>query len=307
MFRHLRHAVLVSISLVVLVSAEEKNPATHQPRRLPGMQAGGQVLLPTQWSLDPAGKQLKLGDFPVNIALHPKEPLAAVLHAGYGEHEVVLVDLKEYRVISRAALPETFVGLAFSPDGSQLFASGAEKEVVHQFAHRGGFLTDHREIRIAKIEEKYVPAGLSVSPDGKRLFVACAWGHTLCTVSLAEPAGIEHVKLEQNTYPYTTLPSADGKRLYVSLWGGSAVQVLNQETLAIEARWPTPAHPTEMLLSPDGSLLYVACANRQIAGNADNRPLRQGRQRQHPQQPGPFARRQGAVRRQLRQQQPRRD
>ena len=80
----------------------------------------------------------------------------------HGEHEIVLVDLKEYRVISRVSLAETFVGLAFSPDGSQLFASGAEKEVVHQFAHRGGFLTDHREIRIAKIEEKYVPAGLSV-------------------------------------------------------------------------------------------------------------------------------------------------
>src|SRR4029453_10905173 len=132
-------AVLFAVSSAL---AQDKGVA-HQPRRLPGMQAGGQVLLPTQWSLDPAGKQLKLGDFPVNIALHPKEPLAAVLHAGYGEHEIVLVDLKEYRIVSRAAIPETFVGLAFSPDGSQLFASGAEKEVVHQFAHRGGTFPIH--------------------------------------------------------------------------------------------------------------------------------------------------------------------
>ena len=62
---------------------------------LPGMQAGGKILLPNQWSLRPAGKQLKMGDFPVNIALHPTEPFAAVLHAGYGDHEVVIIELKE--------------------------------------------------------------------------------------------------------------------------------------------------------------------------------------------------------------------
>lgn len=225
------------------------------------MQANRQVLLPNQWSLDPAGRQLKLGDFPVNIALHPSEPLAAVLHAGYGEHEVVMVDLKAYRVISRAALPETFVGLVFSPDGTQLFASGAEKEVVHRFAHRGGYLSERREIPIAKLQEKFVPAGLSLSGDSQTLFVACAWGHTLAIVPLAAPEKLQHVKLQEHDYPYTSLPAKDGKRLFVSLWGGAAVAVLNLETREIEARWATPSHPTEMLLSPDGTLLYVACAN----------------------------------------------
>src|SRR5262245_16006629 len=130
MFRSI--VLLLWFATTCVATAQETSTATHQPRRLPGMQASGQVLLPTQWSLDPAGRQLKVGDFPVNIALHPKEPLAAVLHAGYGEHEIVLVDLKEFRIVSSVALPETFVGLVFSPDGSQLFASGAEKEVVHQ-------------------------------------------------------------------------------------------------------------------------------------------------------------------------------
>jgi len=258
------HRVAIAIAVLILTAtaaAQEKNAATHEPRRLPGMQASGQVLLPTQWSLDPAGKQLKLGDFPVNIALHPKEPLAAVLHAGYGEHEIVLVDLKEYRIVSRAAIPEAFVGLAFSPDGSQLFTSGAEKEVVHQFAHRDGYLSDHREIRIAKLADKFVPAGLSVSSDGRTLYVACAWGHTLALVPLQSPDKLQHVKLLENDYPYTSLPAKDGQRLFVSLWGGSAVGVLNLESRAVETRWPTPAHPTEMLLSPDGSLLYIACAN----------------------------------------------
>src|SRR6516165_6698264 len=62
-------------------------------RMLPGMQAGGSVLLPNQWSLRPAGKQLELGAFPVNIALHPSGRWLAALHAGFGEHGVTIVDL----------------------------------------------------------------------------------------------------------------------------------------------------------------------------------------------------------------------
>ena len=89
----LRFAVLLSaVAVSVSVLAEEP---TGDPKRtpvvLPGMQASGKILLPNQWSLRPAGKQLKMGDFPVNIALHPTEPFAAVLHAGYGDHEVVIV------------------------------------------------------------------------------------------------------------------------------------------------------------------------------------------------------------------------
>ena len=58
----------------------------------PGMTREGTVLLPNGWSLKPAGRQTKLGDFPVQIALHPSRPILAILHAGYGEHEVVTVD-----------------------------------------------------------------------------------------------------------------------------------------------------------------------------------------------------------------------
>src|SRR5690349_12856009 len=37
----------------------------------PGKRPDGSVLLPNQWSLRPVGRQIELGDFPVNIAAHP--------------------------------------------------------------------------------------------------------------------------------------------------------------------------------------------------------------------------------------------
>ena len=248
--------------LVVCGFAQAEEPTGDQKRvpvTLPGMQPGGKILLPNQWSLRPAGKQLKVGDFPVNIALHPTEPFAAVLHAGYGDHEIVIIELKEFVIVARVNIPETFVGLAFSPDGSQIFASGAELEVVHQFAFAKGFLSDHREIKIADVKDKFVPAGLSLSKDGQQLYVANPWGDTVALVPLAEPAKISHMKLTAADYPYTTLPSADGKRLYISLWGRAGVAVISLETKKVDAVWEVKSHPTEMLLKQD--LLFVACAN----------------------------------------------
>src|SRR5262249_59718063 len=79
-------------------------------RVLPGLQRGGKILLPNQWSLQPAGKQMALGDFPVNLALHPSGKWLAVLHCGYGEHEVATVDLKTEKIVGRVSVDNAFYG-----------------------------------------------------------------------------------------------------------------------------------------------------------------------------------------------------
>ncbi|HUY36651.1 MAG TPA: alkaline phosphatase family protein [Pirellulales bacterium] len=249
------------LALWVRVAGAEDQPGRDRPRQLPGVQPAGEVLLPNQWSLRPAGKQIKLGDLPVQIVLHPKQRFAAVLHAGYGEHEIVVVDLEKQRIVSRVALAQTFYGLAFDPDGQRLFASGAESEVVHQFRFADGYLSEHRELAVGKPEETYVPAGIVCDRAGKTLYVACAWGHALCKLPLEAAAERRRLPLGKDSYPYTVLPAADGQRLFVSLWGGAAVAVVNLESFQMETHWPTDAHPTELALSPDGGRLFVACAN----------------------------------------------
>src|SRR5215468_11155958 len=65
---------------------------------LPGRQADGSVLLPNLWSLRPAGRQIELGDFPVNISVHPAGNFAAMLHSGYGKHQIIIVDVPAAKV-----------------------------------------------------------------------------------------------------------------------------------------------------------------------------------------------------------------
>jgi YVTN family beta-propeller protein len=230
-------------------------------RKLPGFQANGQILLSNQWSLKPAGTQVVLGDFPVNIAVHPKAPYAAILHAGYGEHEIVIVDLKTAKIVSRVVLPQCFYGICFDPQGNRLFAGGGEHEVVHQFTFSEGYLSEHVEHRAADQNKKGAIAGIACSPDGKTLFVADAWADRIAMISLDDPKAIQLIALEKGSYPYAIMPLSGGSKLYVSLWGKSAVAVFDLKAGKNETLWKTLSHPTEMALSPAKDVLYVACAN----------------------------------------------
>lgn len=237
------------------------SPRADEGLSLPGVRAAGDILLPNQWSLNPAGRQLKLGDFPVQIALHPTENIAAILHAGYGEHEVVIVDLKRFRIVSRVSVDQAFYGLCFHPQGDRLFVSGGEFASVHQFSHKNGYLADHQEFPVTVPGDLFVTSGLVCDAQGKTLYVANAFGNTLAMVSLDDPTQQRGVTFADHANPYTALPSEDGKRLFVSLWGRAAVAVVNVESLQVEAEWPTESHPTEMLLARGQDRLFVACAN----------------------------------------------
>src|ERR1035437_3343257 len=149
--------VLLSLSIAALLAATACAPTRPAPdhpatphsafgiphSELPGKKPDGSVLLPNQWSLRPVGKQVELGDFPINVAVQPGGRFAAVLHSGYSEHEILVVDIPSAEVVSRTELHEAFYGLEFSKDGRQLFCSGAGDEVVHADEFQQGGLTNH--------------------------------------------------------------------------------------------------------------------------------------------------------------------
>lgn len=272
-------------------------PAPPDAVQLPGQQADGSVLLPNQWSLRPAGRQVLVGDFPVNIALHPGNRYAAVLHAGYGRHEVIILDLPGARIICRAALDEAFYGLRFNQAGTQLFCSGASNEAVFRFDFAGGYLSHPEEIRLRPVGERGIPAGLAVHPDGKTLFAANLRKHSVSIVQTSEPGTVREIPLAMvpwsvparlakpsenedlaaiakrdeasldqslptDPFPYDCQVDPARNRLYVSQWGQASVAVIDLDRGQVASQWPVQEHPNEMLLASAGKLLYVANANR---------------------------------------------
>ncbi len=172
------------------------------------------------------------------------------------------------------SLRQTFTGLAFSPDGRALFASGGEFDVVHRFDFNAGFLTNPRELKVST--SKFIAGGLAVHPDGKTLYVAGTWGHGVCVLPIEHPGDRVIVPLGKDSYPYGCLVGAEGKRLYVSLWNKAAVAVVDLAQNKVVQTLATEKHPTEMVLGPRGKTLYVACANStrvSVIGLADGKAL----------------------------------
>jgi DNA-binding beta-propeller fold protein YncE len=259
------------------------------------------MLLPNLWSLRPVGKQVPLGDFPVNIALHPSGKWAAILHSGYGEHEIVVLQISSGKIVSRVSLPETFYGMAFSPDGARVVCSGAGDEVLHRFEFKNGFLFNHSELKLRDPKERGIPSGLSISPDGRIAFAANLWGQSVDLVAL-DSGELKRIALSTNTtwrtnltiarsedeaaitkraealletanaddpFPYTTVHDAARNRLYVSYWAQAGVAVIDLARAEAVQFWETQAHPNEMLLTRDGKYLFVANANHNTVSVLD--------------------------------------
>ncbi len=213
-------------------------------------------------------------------------------------------DLKTARIASRRKLSEAFYGLTFNPSGSRLFASGGEFKTVHAYDFADGQLKDSVGVRLLGDRPRGVVAGLACTRDGKTLFAADGWDPRVFAVSLDQGRELEHqaiapngvnkdrqvnpnspsIELPIGSYPYAVLPTRDSKRLYVSLWGGGAVAKIDPLARKVDAVWPVgssgvggaTSHPTEMVLSPDEKLLYVACANGSSAivlDTTSGRPL----------------------------------
>jgi DNA-binding beta-propeller fold protein YncE len=265
--------------------------------KLPGKQPDGSVLLPNQWSLRPAGQQVELGDFPINVAVHPRGRFAAILHSGYSAHEIIVVDISTATVVSRTEIREAFYGLEFSSDGKTLFCSGAGDEVVRFFDFHEGLLSNPRQVQLRDPKLRAIPAGLAVDHAAKRLFVANLWADRITRVELLPQPTVADILLRTNaselsmapvppsddldaeaankreeaslyragpddTFPYACRLDEPRQRLYVSLWAQAAVAVIDLRSNQVIAHWPTQEHPCEMALTRSGKFLFVANANR---------------------------------------------
>jgi DNA-binding beta-propeller fold protein YncE len=291
-----------SIALLLAGLAAPLGGAAEAPRT-PGPQPDGSVVLPNQWSLRPVGRQVEVGDFPSTIAVHPSGSHAVVLHCGYGPHELAVLDVAGRRVVSRVGVEESFHGLTFDAAGRTVYASGAGSETILRFRFEEGVLVPLEPIRLRDEKERGIPAGIALTADGMTLVAANVWGQSVSRVRLdGEAPVVEHLPLTEAAvpapartpattddpsitkradgflertvadlpYPYGCLIDEKRGRVYVSLWAQAAVAVVDLGEWKVVDRFEVEEHPNEMLLSADGSRLFVANANRNSVSVVDS-------------------------------------
>ncbi|MGD0756155.1 MAG: hypothetical protein ABR927_13960, partial [Bacteroidales bacterium] len=108
------------------------------------------VSLPNGWRLTPVGKQLPLGDLPLNIAVSPSKKLAAITNNGESDQTIQLVDVEREVVLDSIIIGKAWLGLTFSDDGKYLYASGGNDNIIIRYAIRNNKLSVYDSIRIGK-------------------------------------------------------------------------------------------------------------------------------------------------------------
>src|SRR6202158_346595 len=248
------------------------------------------INLPTSKSLTlpVPGYLARTNSFPATIALSPDGRYAALLNQGYGTQEagarqsIAILDLSnnqlhdfpDDRLSDDYSTRQTyFIGLAFSSDGKQLYASmgsitdpTGEKPkstgngiAVYKFTD--GQVTPERFIKIAPqpiaVGKEVAfgtgktpagtappfPAGFAVLPGAKgdRLLIANNLSDNVVLLNVASGKIEESFDLSRSpyvpsAYPYTVIANKAGTKAWVSLWNASGIAELNLESGKV-TRW----------------------------------------------------------------------
>src|SRR5215813_5232182 len=115
---------IVIIGFAVLTLAAQERP---------GFLDSTSVLLPNRWQLSPAGKNIGLGDFPLNMAMSPDGRYLAINHNGHSRQFVGVVDLQTEKTVSQVTVEKSFYGIVFSRNGRTLFVSGAADNWIYAY------------------------------------------------------------------------------------------------------------------------------------------------------------------------------
>ena len=247
-----------------------------------GRQPNGSVLLPNGQLITPAGAQIEVNDRPLGIAMSPDGTQAAVATASnFAPRALHIIDLAAQAVVQTLSIGNSFVGVAYSPDGNTLYVGGGADNDIKIFVRStSGQWAQAPRIAIAAS----APSGLSLSPSGDKVYVALNRAHALGIVD----TNLRTVaRIPTGAFPYATVTSKDGLKVYISNWGGrlpqtgdatddanpvvvdaatgiannGTISVYDTSTQKIAKTIEVGLHPSAMALSPDGSRLYVANAN----------------------------------------------
>jgi YVTN family beta-propeller protein len=221
---------------------------------------------PIGFTVTPIGQQTDLGDLPLGAVSSPDGRWLVVSNDGEGIQSLQVIATATSAVIQTLPYPAPdalFVGLAFTPDGKTLYASGGGNNLIRRYTVNDGVLTEGKPIMLPPVTGpagpavSSLPAGIALTPDGQRLLVADQQADAMSVVDLA--TNVVHTAAAGHR-PYAVLASPDGHSAYVTDQGADTVSVLDltgpepaaQKTITVGT------HPNKAVASADGRTLYIA-------------------------------------------------
>ena len=218
------------------------------------------ISLPNGWHLTPVGKQLPLGDLPLNIALSPSEELAAVTNNGQSVQTIQLIDLNRQVIIDSIMIGKSWLGLTFSADGKYLYASGGNDNIIIRYSIKNRHLANYDTIRIGEPWPiKISVAGIALDDANKKLYAVSKENNSLYVIDIV--SGNVTGQYPLGGEGYTCLLSADHKTLYISCWGCDKIILFDTYQQQISGSIQVGDNPNDLCITKNEQWLFVANAN----------------------------------------------
>lgn len=217
------------------------------------------ITLPNGWSLTPAGKSLPLGDLPLNIAVSKSGKYMAVTNNGQSTQTIQLFDVKKEKQLDQVVISKSWYGLKFSADGNKLYASGGNDNRILQYNIKTNKLILSDSFLLEKGKVLVSPAGIELDESKQILYTVSKENNALYLVDLKTKKNLHTIKLPGEAY--SCLLSPDKLILYISCWGCDKVILFDTKAQKLKSEIMVGDNPNELLLTKNGSWLFVANAN----------------------------------------------
>ena len=204
------------------------SPAGDRPAAI---DRAGTTVLPSGRLLTPAGTVTTVGPHPYGLAVSLDGRTVATSNSGSAPFSVSLVTGADgpapvvRTVLPRATggeVPTVFMGLAFSPDGLTLYASGGGSGKLQVIDVASGQVTTTVDLNTDLDGRTYQSSflgDLALSPDGSRLYVVDQANFRLVEVAVAI-TGLQPLRsLPTGRYPFSVTLSPDGQHAFVAAVG----------------------------------------------------------------------------------------
>ena len=195
----------------------------------------------------------------MSIAPSPDGQRIAVLNGGFLPASVDYLDMKTVTKTSSVSITDGWRGLAFSADGTKLYAGNGARAGITVLAVNGSQLTVSRKIDLFPGEPSHTLHLIAdILPLKNSLLVLDTLQDRLYEVDpvSGKVTGTTAVA----PYPYAMLVAPDGDSVYISSWTTASIVQYALPGGKELARIAVGAHPTEMVWLSHNRLA-VACAN----------------------------------------------
>lgn len=240
---------LLILILLVPLSAQTQNNIESK-----------RVTLPNGWHLTPAGNKIPLGDLPLNIAISPSQKLAAITNNGQSTQTIQLVNIKKGITTDSVIIGKSWLGLAFSANGKQLYASGGNDNIIIRYKIRKNKFSNADTFVIGlPWPEKISIAGLALDDKNNRLYTVTKENNSLYVIDTKSKKILSQHDLGGEGY--TCILSPDMGTLYASCWGCDKMVVFDTKQQKITGTIAVGDNPNDLCITKNGAFLYVANAN----------------------------------------------